>query len=49
MRGGCLGIYCTDNPKSVNIKPIMSDELVAKMRTMSEEQVREILIKCLAN
>ena len=32
-----------------NSQPIILADLVAQMRTMSEEQVRELLIKSLAN
>ena len=42
-------IYRAVNPNRENNPPIILADLVAQMRTMSEEEVRELLIKCLGN
>ena len=42
-------IYHSPNKNQENSQPIILADLVAQMRTMSEEQVRELLIKSLAN
>ena len=42
-------IYRAVNKNQENSQPIILVDLVAQMRTMSEEEVRELLIKSLAN
>ena len=48
MRENSFEIYYSPNLQE-NSQPIILADLVAQMRTMSEEQVRELLIKSLAN
>ena len=47
-RGTNFEIYHSPSEQE-NSQPIILADLVAQMRTMSEEEVRELLIKSLAN